>query len=171
MTTKFQTFKDRVTSSPTTLFMMIADECHFDNSHGGAYDKFVNDRDLAAFAGNSSWPCLSTCQRLGPRTLSFDGRHSLFMQVNSPNVVMVLCSATPYCALTEDSYVYPRLHGNPPFELQVVEWQTVLNVAEGQSTKCLLNRVEADKEMRWLERQGCLPNESGARWRGSQTKE
>ena len=42
----FERLKKDAQTRSSTLFILIADECHFDTSENGSYAKFINDIDL-----------------------------------------------------------------------------------------------------------------------------
>ena len=87
-----------------TLFVLIADECHFAAEAGGWQDQIINQHDV--------W------------------------DAPNDNIVVLLCSATPYIAITRDSAVPERyaLGGNAA--TPQIAW------------------VDAVRQHAWLERDG-----------------
>lgn len=76
----FKDFKNRATQNKNTLYVIIADECHYAITKGNAHDIFVNDWQ---HVGTDSW------------AMSMD------------NVFVLQVSATPYNILSKDS-IFPE---------------------------------------------------------------
>ena len=123
----------RVQQEPRTLFIFIADECHY-----GMVRDFTRraDGELGAASSSVHDECLNDA------TLAAHSNH----------VVTLLCSATPYCTLTQDSRV-PKVRMSPDvLDGHVVIWEEALKPDK---------RLCADKGLEgWLKEEFSPPQSS-----------
>ena len=82
----YEKFRKRALNHSDILFVVIADECHWGITLGGAHDCFIND-----------------CYDNDKRKLKFSGE-----LLKQPNVLSLLVSATPFNVLASPTYIKPE---------------------------------------------------------------
>ena len=155
---EFDDFKKRVLAQPSTLFVMVPDECHWGALKGSPHDRYVNDPELnqaenvvVLMVSATPYCTLTLDSRLQERYVSRDNQTDIFVHTasNGGRKFYVQQDADRAKCLSE----VPEPDQKLVTDLHLISWQEVVK----ETSVVNPHRLTSNADVEWL--QQAMPEE------------